>query len=278
MSDDLTKLIYGKVNEFIGDMKKENLSAYAAGAAFFIFLSIVPILILACAIIPYTPLTKANLIGLFLEIIPDRMEGLVTAIVEDVYHRSAGVLSAAILITLWSAGKGILAVIRGLNAINDVEEQRNYFVIRIVSSFYTMLMILMIFISMTLLVFGNTLVNLLNVQFPQLKILFSVLINFRFLMIWFILMGIFATFYTYLPDRKLRFNEQLPGAAFASVIWSIFSWGFAMYIDSGNSFRVYGSLTVIVIFMLWLYFCIYIMFIGAYINKYITEKEETKYI
>ena len=41
-----------------------------------------------------------------------------------------------------------------------------------------------------------------------------------------------------------------------------------MYVEYGNSFNIYGSLTIIVIFMMWLYICIYIMFMGAYINKY----------
>jgi len=260
--------IYDKIREFTCGLKKENLSAFASGAAFFIFLSLVPILIVICSIIPYTPLTEENLLGLILEITPKRVEGIVINIVGDVYQRSAGVLSVAILVTLWSAGKGILAVIRGLNAINDVEEHRNYFFVRVVSSFYTMIMLLVIVISMILLVFGNTLVNMLILRLPELEKLFSILIHFRFLVSWLILTLIFSAFYAYLPDKKLRFREQIAGASFAAVIWSIFSWCFSMYVEYGNSFNIYGSLTIIVIFMMWLYICIYIMFMGAYINKY----------
>lgn len=266
--------IYYEMREFIRNMKKENLSAFASGAAFFIFLSLVPILIVVCAIIPYTPLTEENLLGLILEITPGRVEAIVINIVDDVYHRAAGVLSAAVLVTLWSAGKGVLAVIRGLNAVNEVEEHRNYFLVRIVSSFYTLIMLLIILVSMILLVFGNTLVNMLVVRLPKLEILFSFLMNFRFLVIWLILTAIFSAFYAYLPDKKLRFKEQLPGASFAAVLWSIFSWCFSMYVDYGNSFNIYGSLTIIVIFMMWLYICIYIMFVGAYINKHLNVLEQ----
>ncbi|MBQ9142478.1 MAG: YihY/virulence factor BrkB family protein [Lachnospiraceae bacterium] len=261
--------IYYEMREFTQNMKKENLSAFASSAAFFIFLSLVPILIVVCAIIPYTPLTEENLLGLILEITPGRIEAIVIKIVDDVYHRAAGVLSAAVLVTLWSAGKGVLAVIRGLNAVNEVEEHRNYFMVRVVSSFYTLIMLLIILVSMILLVFGNTLVNMLVVRLPKLEILFSFLMNFRFLVIWLILTAIFSAFYAYLPDKKLRFKEQLSGASFAAVLWSIFSWCFSMYVDYGNSFNIYGSLTIIVIFMMWLYICIYIMFVGAYINKHL---------
>lgn len=259
---------YQKLSTFIQNMKKENLSAYASSVAFFIFLSLVPILIVICAMIPYTPLTKENLLGLLLEIMPEKLEGIITSVLDDVYYRSAGVLSVAILITLWSAGKGVLAMIRGLNAVNDVEERRNYFVVRLVSSFYTLIMLLIILVSMILLIFGNTLVEMLLFRLPALKKVISFLMNFRFLVIWLLLTGIFSAFYAYLPDKKLRFREQLPGASFAAVIWIIFSWGFSMYVDYGKAFHIYGSLSIIVIFLMWLYFCFYIIFIGAYMNKH----------
>ena len=274
MNIDYLIKLYRKIRVFTDNMKKENLSVFASGSAFFIFLSLVPIFIVICTIIPYTPLTKENLLILALDIFPDKVDTIVMEIIDDVYERSAGVLSVAVLVTLWSAGKGILAVIRGLNAVNEVVEQRNYFVLRIVSSFYTLIMLIMVLLSMLLLVFGNTLVNMLLVKLPQLEVLVSFLMNFRFLFIWLILTIIFSAFYAYLPDKKLKFREQLPGASFAAAIWSIFSWCFAVYVDYGNSFNIYGSLSIIVITMMWMYICIYIMFIGAYINKHLEMQEE----
>lgn len=264
---------YKTIREFTKNMKRENLSSFASSAAFFIFVSLVPILIVVCTIIPYTPLTQENLVKIITEIVPDRMDGIVVSIIGDVYVRSAGVLSVAIVLTLWSAGKGVLAIVRGLNAVNDVEEERNYFVVRVVSSFYTLIMLLMVLVSMILLVFGNRLVNMLLGAVPRLEVLFSFLLNLRFLFVWMILTIIFSAFYTYLPNKKLRFRDQVPGASFAAVVWSIFSWGFSVYVNSGRAFSIYGSLAIVVIFMLWMYFCFYIIFIGAYLNRYMRELE-----
>jgi membrane protein len=66
----------------------------------------------------------------------------------------------------------------------------------------------------------------------------------------------------------MKFEEQLPGAFFAATVWSMFSWGFSLYVTYSNSYSIYGSLSIIVIIMLWLYFCMYIMLIGAYLNRY----------
>lgn len=264
---------YIGIKEFLRDMKKENISTYASSAAFFIFLSLVPILIVICTVIPYTPLTRESLLGLILEIFPAKVEIIVTEIVDDVYQRSAGVLSVAALVTLWSAGKGILAVRTGLNAVNDVEEHRNYLVVRLVSSFYTLVFLVMILLSIIILVFGNVLVEMLLLRLPGLKVLFSMLLHFRFLFVWFVLTVILAAFYAYLPDKKLSFGSQLSGAAFGAAIWSVFSWGFSIYVSFGKPFNIYGSLSIIVITMMWIYICIYIIFVGAYINRYLTERE-----
>ena len=84
---------------------------------------------------------------------------------------------------------------------------------------------------------------------------------------------LFAFIYAFVPDKKLHFREQIPGASFAAVVWSIFSWGFSLYVDWSGSYSIYGSLSIIVIVMVWLYFCMYIIFMGAYINRYFSQEE-----
>lgn len=268
--------LYRKICEFTRNMKKENISAFASSAAFFIFLSLVPILIVICTIIPYTPLTEENLVTVITEVTPGIVDEVVVDMVDDVYQRSAGVLSVAVLVTLWSAGKGMMAVVRGLNEVNDVEEERNYFLVRAFASIYTLILLVIILISMILLVFGNQIIDMIIGWVPRLENFFSFLMNFRFLAVWLILTLIFSAFYAYVPNKKLRLRDQWPGACFAAVAWSIFSWCFSIYVEYGNSYSVYGSLAIVVIFLMWMYICIYIMFIGAYINKHMNLLEEEK--
>lgn len=42
-------------------MNEHHISAYASSAAFFTFLSLIPMLLLLISAIPYTPITKATL-------------------------------------------------------------------------------------------------------------------------------------------------------------------------------------------------------------------------
>lgn len=268
--------IINNLKDFAGSMSKKNISAFSASTAFFLFLSLIPMLAVICAVIPYTALTEENLLGVIEGYVPASVSPLLSNIVEDVYSRSAGILSVAIVGTLWTAGKGMLALIRGLNAINDVEENRNYFVLRSVASFYTLVMIVVVILSLTVMVFGNVLVALVIREFPQVQFLFEFLLNCRFIFSWMILTIVFTMIYTFVPNKKIHFFDQLTGGMFSAVVWSSFSWCFSVYVERFGGFGTYGSLATIVIVMLYLYFCMYIIMIGAYINSYLNEKGGVK--
>lgn len=264
----MVKKLYLILGDFRRQMNRKNIGSFAASTAFFLFLSLVPMLILICTIIPFTPLTEENLIKAVTEISPDMMEPLFINIISDVYDKSAGILSVAAVATLWSAGKGVLALIRGLNEVNEVEEKRNYFLLRTVASFYTMIMILVLLLSLLINVFGNVLLDMILARVPKTRLLFDFAMHFRFLAVWLVLTVLFTAIYTYVPNKKLKFRAQIPGAVFSAVVWGIFSWCFSLYVEKSNGFSTYGSLSMIIIIMLWLYFCIYIIMIGAQINRY----------
>ena len=254
--------------DFGKHMSRRNISAFAASTAFFLFLSLIPALMLLCAILPYTPLTEANLMSAAREISPDVMDSLLINIIGDVYDKSIGIVSVTAIVTLWTAGKGVLALMRGLNAINDVEENRNYFLLRMVACLYTVLLLVAVLLSLLIMVFGKSIVGIIVEFIPQTSYLFELMIHFRTLFVWAVLTVVIALMYAYVPGARTGFKLQLPGAVFAAVAWSVMTWAFSIYIDEFNGFGMYGSLTTIIILMLWMYAAMYIILAGAYMNRY----------
>lgn len=252
-------------------LKKKNISAFAASTAFFLFLSLIPALMLLCGIIPYTPLTEANLMKAVTDIAPDTMDAMLIGMIAQVYDKSVGIISISAIVTLWSAGKGILALMRGLNAVNDVEESRNYFVLRLVASFYTVLILVLIVVSLFIMVFGNLLAEVLGSVFSESAHLLNMLMPVRILVIWAVQAVVIGCMYAYVPGRKTGLKMQLPGAVTAAVGWSLVTWGFSVYVEEFNGFSAYGNLTTIIILMLWLYFCMYIVLAGACLNRYFKQ-------
>lgn len=257
--------LYHIVKNFSRKMNERNISAYASSTAFFFFLSLVPMILTICTLLPFTPLTEANLLTAVAEVMPAKIYPLAEGLIREVYDMSVGMLPLAALATLWSAGKGMLALIRGLNAVGDIRENRNYIILRIVSTFYTVVMLVMVLISLIGMVFGNRLVDMILYRLPSLRLLFALLLNLRFLAGWVILTILFCFIYAYVPNGRRKLWEQLPGAAFTAVVWSVFSWGFSLYVDWMEE-GIYGSLTIVILIMLWMYSCMYIVLLGAYLN------------
>ena len=81
--------------------------------------------------------------------------------------------------------------------------------------------------------------------------------------------------YKFLPNHIVQLRIQLMGAAFSAVGWMIVSWIFSVYLDIFKGFSsMYGSLTTIVLIMLWLYFCMYILLLGGEVNMILRDMEQ----
>lgn len=263
----ISKLYY-IYKDFVWQMTRKNIGAFAASISFFMFLSMIPLLIMLCAIIPYTALTKELLISVIEQFTPNAVNSMTIGVINEVYEKSAGTITIFAIVTLWSGAKAMLALIRGLNEVYDFEERRNYFVLRGIACFYTLMMLIAIVVSLLVMVFGNVIIHLVLSYIPQIGGLIHLVRHFRFVFSWAVLTLIFSAIYSFIPSRKFRYKTQIPGAIFSAIAWSIASYAFSVYVDHFNGFSTYGSLTTVVILMLWFYMMMYILMIGAHINKY----------
>lgn len=262
------KGLYGIARDFIRQLKKDDISIYASGTAFFFFLSLMPTLIIVCSLLPLTSLTEKNLLLAAVEIMPDFLDSITVLMIKQMYEQSARILPLAIVIMLWSSSKGMLGLMYGLNVVNEVSETRNYFLLRLEAMFYMVITVTALLVSLTLSVFGKTIVYAIYSQFPDIGILLYLLMRVRFLFVWILLTVVFMVTYTYVPNKRLKMRYQIPGAVFTAVGWSLFSFVFSVYVERFRGMSTYGSLSTIIIMMFWLYCCLYILLIGANLNRY----------
>ncbi|MCI6061556.1 MAG: YihY/virulence factor BrkB family protein [Dorea sp.] len=271
------KNLYSKVIEITSRIGNDHVGAYAAQAAYFFMLSLIPIILLLITMVQYTPVTKADIMTAVLQVFPSSVETLITSIVNQVYNQSMGVIPLTILVALWSAGKGVLAMTNGLNMIYKCQETRNYVVLRIRATIYTVMFLLVIIFLLVMSVFGNTLNIFITEHIPFLEQFADKLIRIRIVITPILLVVFSLMLYKFLPNRKGRIKEQLSGAAFTAVGWMIVSWIFSVYLDVFKGFStMYGSLTTIVLIMLWMYFCMYGILLGGEMNVMVKEKCEQK--
>ncbi|MBR4868313.1 MAG: YihY/virulence factor BrkB family protein, partial [Clostridia bacterium] len=83
-----------------------------------------------------------------------------------------------------------------------------------------------------------------------------------------VLTTLFLLLYLWAPNRRSSILRELPGAMLAALGWIVFSLLYSLYLSHVNTY-IFGSLAAAVFIMLWLYFCIYILFVGAEINQFL---------
>ena len=253
---------------FAKKLRHDAVSAFAAQAAFFTILSFFPFLMCLLSMLNRLPVPLEELRTASLELFPDTISPVVQSVLEELSVKSSGaVFSATIIAALWSSSRGILALSRGLNSIYRKEENRNYITLRIICTLYTLVFALLLIVSLLLLVFGNQLYLFLSHRFPPLGTFLLTLINLRVLITMAVLTLFFLLIYMVIPNRKSRIAKEFPGALLSALGWILFSYLFSFYLEhSKNLSYVYGSLTALAVCMLWLYFCMYILFLGAEVN------------
>lgn len=259
-----------RIAAFVQGMGDAELGLYAASGAYFLFLSLVPLVVLACSVIPLTPLTQETVLDYLSAVLPDVMEELLGEIVDQVYGNTAALLSVSALLTLWSAGKAMLGLIRGLNHVYRGVEVRGYLRQHLRSVVYTILLLAFLLLSLLLSLGQRRLLTLLSGLLHKGDITVP-LLRGRFPAAMLLLALSFTLMYKLLPSRKLRLSAQLPGGLLASALWMLLTWSFSFYIRHfGGS--LYGSLATVVFAMFWIYLCLYILMLGGYFNAWLERQ------
>ena len=264
------------VTLLLGFMKRvsgDHVGAYATQAAYFLILSFIPCILFLTTLVRYTPLTYNVVRDAIVAFVPENIQSFVLGIVVDVYKRSTTIMPLSALVALWSAGKGMQSVINGLNTIYHVKETRNWLTNRLYSMLYMFLFVLAIIISLLLLVMGNRIHAALVIHAPLLGKMLGRLLSAKTFLVFVVLFLVFLVLYRYLPNRKASLKSQVPGAFIIAVAWSLFSYFFSLYFTFFPNFsNMYGSLSALIMVMLWLYVCMNLLLYGAEINAYF-EKE-----
>ena len=269
MIEKIKKLFH--LTEYVG---KSHIGAYAAQAAYFLMLSMIPIFLLLLTIVQYTPGTKADVMTAMVLVFPEEsMQSFILSIINEVYNQSRAIIPVTVVMTLWSAGKGVLAINTGLNCVYNTKETRSYVVLRLRACFYTIVFILAIVLGLVFSVFGNNISAFINTHFPFLRDTIVVVLESR-TVVSFVVWFLFAlVVYHFLPNRKNKISKHIPGALFSATAWMLISFGFSTYLTVFKGFSgLYGSMTAIILVMLWLYFCMYAMLLGGLLNSLLASR------
>lgn len=259
------------IHIFIRRITKDHVNAYASQTAYFVVLSAIPFIIFMLTMLRYSPLSYQDMIGVLDTLAPGIVNELSKNILLDVYRRSnLTLVSITILFVIWASGSGIMSITKGINEIYRINETRSWFYLRLMASLYSAFLAIAIVCTLGILVFSKFIYDRLSELLPVIHQVFVFVISVRTIVTFTLLTLFFIFIYKVLPNRKMKLFHVLPGALIASVGWIISTSIYSVYFNYSRNFSyMYGSLASIMAIMLWLYVCMFQLFLGAEINKFI---------
>lgn len=249
------------------------IPVHASSACYFLALSLFPALVLLLGLLRYANLDVLTLAEGLVGIIPEALLPYAEDLIFNTYdNTSRTIVSVSAVTALWSASRGIHGLLTGLNAVYGVTEGRSYVSTRLISVGYTFAFLIVLVLTLVLQVFGTAIADRLSAD-PSLFVQFlDEVIDLRFFVLLLLQTALFTAMFMVFPNRRNGCMESLPGAVLASLGWLIFSNLFSIYVEHFSGYAdIYGPVYTAALSMLWLYFCICLVFYGGALNRYLSR-------
>ena len=253
----------------------DRLSAVAGGVTFYTLLALFPaigVFVSLYGLFNDVTAVQAQLVQ-FAAVIPTQVIQIVGDEMLLLATRPHASLSVAFIISLllsvWSANAGMKALFDGLNIAYDESEKRNYFLRTAMT--YAFTLGLLVFLTLVSLILVAVPLYLKDAGLAEFEVIWAPL---RWLVILALAALAFSLVYRYGPSRAhARWRWVSPGGVFAAVLWLVGSLGFSWYVNNVAHFDVtYGSLGAVIGFMMWIWFSVMVVLIGAELNAEIEHQ------
>lgn len=268
-----------KIFDLIRAIARDNVYMYSAQASFYIIISSIPFIMMLLSLAKFIlPVSESDIIVIASSFLPDIVLPSFENIIHEIFYKVSGsVISISAVSSIWSASRGIQAIERGTRNVYHSPRRRTVFLDILASFLYTFIFIFIMILYLTVFVFGNSIINFLDLQSGVWHFILSRTEWLKWVFTFLLLILSFSLLYMAFSGRKLHLKNHVHGAIFTTFAWMLFSFVFSFYIENfANYSYIYGSLAAIVLIMLWVYACMIIFLIGGEINMSIIVRREKR--
>ncbi len=234
----------------------------AAGVAYYAFLSIFPLLLGLIAIFGFF-LPSVNLQDALLNFIGDNIPGAANIVKDNIPSiiEMRGVMSAlGIIIFLWGASSMFSAISLAINRAWDISRYNRHFFLRKASELG---MVFGIGILFLLSLGTSAIISLVPQAFGLPQDLLIIKVG-SWLVPFLLIFTVFLLLYKLIPNTKTYWRDIWPGALLAAVLFEVARVLFILYINNYANYQlIYGSISSIIVLLVWIYYSAFIMILGA---------------
>ncbi len=291
------------VMRWIRIFQENIIMIYSGNATLFIVTAMFPFIMLIISVVNLLPgYSTEDVIGVLFRLLPDLepVKAMVSSIITNLKSQSGGLLaSAAAVTTLWSASNGVSAIQKGLNRMDETQEEndtaeeddeikeKGKSIVKGILKrlIFTLTLVILIPAMLIFEMLGDSINDVIRTVLEKLapeglnSILAKIDSLFQassLLVIVFALLVVLLL-YVVLPNKRRSFKSQLPGALFTSVCWLAFTKLFSFFIPRFyHASKLYGSLASLFLVLLWIRFMVVILFAGGVLNHALEEQKLEK--
>lgn len=255
------------------EVQSDAVTDAAAQLSYYLLFALFPFLFFLVTLTAYLPLGGAadELIARMAVVMPHDALQIISDQLNNLLHRPRPhLLTAGLVVALYSASRGADAFRKLLNIAYDVHEGRPFWKTNLIAFAYTILGAVFTLVGIAMIVLGEQ-VGLRAATHLGLGEEFALLWSWlRWPATALVIMFVAAVGYYLLPDVEQRFRYITPGSVSATGLWLLSTWGFTQYVSHFNRYNVtYGSLGGVIILMTWLYISGLVFMIGGEVNAVI---------
>jgi len=240
---------------------------FAASIAYYTLLSLFPFLLLVVTILSRLfvsgEATERNLVSILSDAVPPQLD-FVFVQVRALAAEPLNLSLAGTLVALWGAMGVFGAVTSAVNHAWGVERSPGFLRKRLISLVMmlaagSLAVIALLLMSFTEVTEAGWYVGLLD-ELPALSPVARTLIDNASMLIF---IGVAGLIYYYVPNTPVRLRDVWFGAGLSGVLWRLAFEGFVWYLRDLSRFSVHGSVTAVVVFLLWVYLSAVILLYGV---------------
>jgi membrane protein len=253
--------------------RRDHITLIAAGVAFFMLLAIFPGLGAALSVYSLfaDPGQGGPLLSALPGVLPEQVTQFIAAQIKQVAQRQQAAQSpfdpAAILgfgMLLWSSNRGMRSIFTALNTIGNKTEGRGIIKLTAISLLFTLGFLLFSVCAAGLILVLPSVLTAIGLD--------AVFVTTLRLLRWPVLLLVLglslAVIYRFgATQASDNWRDVAPGSVAAAFLWLIssiiFEWVFTTF---GSFDRFYGSLSVVIGFMIWVWISVTALLFGAEIN------------
>ncbi len=256
------------------ELNEDHVAHGAAALAFYMALALFPGAIFALSILPYLaiPHLRQAVTDLIHQTLPGASaDVLLKSALSTHVHGHLGWLS--LLFAMWSASSGVSSIIRQLNVVYEVKEDRSFLRLRGLAALLTLAFFALLLAAVSLAVFGGMLQSYLGDRFGWSQALLMTFATLRWLVIVSALHLAFALVYYLGPNVKQAFPLVTPGSVAAPAALLLVSGALKFYVSRFPSVdALYGGLGAVIVLLVWLFFAGWVILLGGELNDAVARE------